>query len=85
MRDTPTDTNFFHRAEMEDTRVGAGAKDDPADVARQGFEALMKNKQKVLAGSAKTKVQGAAAKVLPDGVKAQMHRRMAEPGSAPSE
>jgi short-subunit dehydrogenase len=81
----PTDTNFFHRAEMEDTRVGAGAKDDPAQVAKQGFEALMKDKQKVIAGSAKTKVQGVAAKVLPDRATAEMHRRMAEPGSAPSE
>jgi len=81
----PTDTNFFHRAEMDDTRVGAGTKDDPAQVARQGFEALMKDKQKVVAGSAKTKAQGVAAKVLPDLAKAEMHRRMAEPGSAPQE
>ena len=77
----PTDTNFFHRAEMDDTRVGAGAKDDPAIVAEQGFEALMKGKEKVVAGSAKTKVQGAASKVMPDSAKAQMHRKMAEPGS----
>ncbi|WP_433828541.1 SDR family NAD(P)-dependent oxidoreductase [Actinoplanes sp. CA-015351] len=78
----PTDTNFFHRAEMDDTRVGAGAKDDPAAVAKQGFEALMKGKEKVVAGSVKTKVQGAASKVMPDSVKAEMHRKMAEPGSA---
>ena len=44
----------------------------------------MKGKGKVVAGGASTKVQGAAAKVLPDGVKAQMHRSMAEPGSADS-
>ncbi|MFI5894982.1 SDR family NAD(P)-dependent oxidoreductase [Actinoplanes sp. NPDC051513] len=78
----PTDTNFFHRAEMDDTRVGASDKDDPAQVARQGFEALMKEKEKVIAGSSKTKVQGVAAKMLPDKAKAEMHRRMAEPGSA---
>jgi short-subunit dehydrogenase len=78
----PTETNFFHRAEMDDTKVGASKKDDPAVVAKQGFEALMKDKQKVVAGSAKTKVQGAAAKVMPDKAKAEMHRRMAEPGSA---
>jgi short-subunit dehydrogenase len=79
----PTDTNFFHRAEMDDTRVGAGPKDDPAVVAKQGFEAMMKGKEKVVAGSAKTRIQGAASKVLPDSVKAEMHRGMAEPGSAP--
>ena len=78
----PTDTNFFHRAEMDDTKVGAGTKDDPAQVAEQGFEALMKGKQKVVAGSAKTKTQGAMSKVLPDKAKAEMHRKMAEPGSA---
>jgi uncharacterized protein len=78
----PTDTNFFHRAEMDDTRVGAGAKDDPAMVAKQGFEALSKGKEKVIAGSVRTKVQGVASKVMPDSAKAEMHRRMAEPGSA---
>jgi short-subunit dehydrogenase len=78
----PTDTNFFHRAEMDDTKVGASEKDDPADVAKQGFEAMLKEKQKVVAGSLKTKAQGVAAKVMPDSMKAEMHRKMAEPGSA---
>ena len=77
----PTDTNFFHRAEMDDTKVGSSKKDDPAQVAKQGFEAMMKGKDKIVAGSVKTKVQGAASKVMPDGAKAQMHRKMAEPGS----
>jgi len=77
----PTDTNFFHRAEMDDTKVGTGPKDDPALVAKQGFEAMLKDKEKVIAGSARTKVQGVAAKVLPDSRTAEMHRRMAEPGS----
>jgi short-subunit dehydrogenase len=77
----PTDTNFFHRAEMDDTRVGSGAKDDPAQVAEQGFEALMKGEEKVVSGSVKTKVQATASKVMPDSAKAKMHRKMAEPGS----
>jgi short-subunit dehydrogenase len=77
----PTDTNFFHRAEMDDTKVGSSSKDDPAVVAKQGFEALQKGKEKVVAGSLKTKVQGAASKVMPDSAKAQMHRKMAEPKS----
>jgi hypothetical protein len=66
---------------MDDTRVGASGKDDPAVVAEQGFEAMRKDKEKVLAGSLKTRTQGAAAKVLPDRVNAEMHRKMAEPGS----
>ncbi|MDR7327346.1 MULTISPECIES: SDR family NAD(P)-dependent oxidoreductase [Catenuloplanes] len=78
----PTDTNFFHRADMDDTRVGASSKDDPAVVAEQGIEALLKGKEKVVAGSVMTKVQGAASKVMPDSAKAKMHAKMAEPGSA---
>jgi len=78
----PTDTNFFHRAGMDDTKVGASAKDDPADVAKQGFEALMGGKDQVLAGSLKTKLQGAAAKIMPATLNAEQHRGMAEPGSA---
>jgi short-subunit dehydrogenase len=75
----PTDTNFFHRAEMDDTPVGEGKKDDPAQVAAQGFAALMDGKNKIVAGSLKTKVQGALNDVLPDKVKAKAHRAMAEP------
>jgi short-subunit dehydrogenase len=78
----PTDTEFFERAEMEDTKVGAGEKDDAAEVARQGFEALMDGRQKVVAGSLKNKLQTAVAGVIPDSAKAEMHRNMAEPGSA---
>jgi uncharacterized protein len=77
----PTDTEFFDRAEMQDTAVGSGSKDDPAQVAAQGFRALMAGEQKVVAGSLSTKAQGLANKVLPDGLKAKAHRRMAEPGS----
>ncbi len=76
----PTDTNFFHRAGMDDTKVGQASKDDPAQVAKQGFDALMGGNDKVIAGSAQTKAQGVASKVLPDKLKAAVHRQMAEPG-----
>jgi short-subunit dehydrogenase len=78
----PTETEFFHRADMDDTKVGASNKDDPAQVAEQGFRALMKGEAKVVAGSLSTKAQEAGNKVLPDAVKAAAHRKMAEPGSA---
>jgi short-subunit dehydrogenase len=78
----PTETEFFERAEMLDTKVGASDKDDPAVVARQGFEALMKGEERVVGGGLKTKVMAAAAKVTPDSMKAEQHRKMAEPGSA---
>jgi len=77
----PTDTHFFERADMTDTKVGAGPKDDPAKVAQQGFEALMKGDDHVVAGSFKNKVQAVAGKAMPDTAKAEMHRKMAEPGS----
>ena len=78
----PTDTNFFHRAGMDDTKVGADKKDDPAIVAKQAFEALMAGKDDLVAGSLKTKVQGNISKVLPDTVNAEQHRQLTEPGSA---
>lgn len=77
----PTETNFFHRAGMDDTAVGAGEKADPTDVAREGFEALMAGKDQVVAGTFKTKVQSVLAEVTPETVKAEMHRKMSEPGS----
>ncbi|GAA2880533.1 SDR family NAD(P)-dependent oxidoreductase [Pseudonocardia halophobica] len=80
----PTETNFFHRAEMDDTKVGASDKDDPAQVARQGVDALLSGDQKVVAGSLSTKAQALANDVLPDRLKAGAHRKMAEPGSAES-
>ena len=76
----PTDTNFFHRAGMDDTAVGrSSSKDDPAQVAEQGFKALFDEDDKVVAGSATTKLTGAMNKVLPDKLKAAAHRQMAEP------
>jgi uncharacterized protein len=77
----PTDTEFFERADMEDTKVGSGKKDDPADVARDGFEALMAGDERVVSHSLSTKLQGRGSRFLPDSAKAKLHGSMAEPGS----
>ena len=77
-----TETNFFHRAGMDDTKLGASEKDDAAEVAREGYEALMAGKDHVVAGSFKNKMQAAAGHGLPDPLVAQMHRKQSEPGSA---
>lgn len=61
---------------------GASEKDDPAVVAREGFEALMAGKDHVVAGSFRTRVQAPAGQVLPDPVVAGMHRGQSDPGSA---
>ena len=78
----PTDTQFFERAGLEDTKLGTGKKDDPALVARQGFKALMEGKAKVNAGSFASKAQSKAMKVLPDKATATMHLQKSQPGSA---
>ena len=78
----PTDTEFFERADMMDTKVDQGPKDDPAEVARQGVDAVLAGEARVTGGGLKTRVQDLASKVMPDKAKAAMHRNMAEPGSA---
>ena len=70
----PTETNFFSRAGMADTLMGRSrSKDDPADVAKQGFEAMQAGRERVVASSVVTKVQETVNGVLPDKVKAKLH------------
>ena len=78
----PVDTEFFARGDMMDTSVGTDPnKSDPADVAKDGWNAVMGGKASVFSGW-KTKVQGVLANVTPGSVLAEQHRKMAEPGSA---
>jgi short-subunit dehydrogenase len=77
-----TDTEFFDRAEMNDTKVANGKKDDPAEVAKAGFEAMMKGKDKVIAASLKSKVEGIVGELLPEPAKAAMQAKQTKPGSA---
>jgi uncharacterized protein len=76
-----TETDFFERADMLDTRVGTQKKDDPADVADAGFKAMMNGDGDVVSGW-QNKLQAAIASVMPAGFVAEQHRKMAEPGSA---
>ena len=76
-----TETEFFKRARMTETKVGRAEKDDPAEVALTGYEAMMKGERSVVHGLM-NKLQVAGAKVLGGGVAAEMHRREAEPGTA---
>jgi short-subunit dehydrogenase len=79
----PTDTDFFHRAGMDDTQTGQEGKHDsePEDVARQGLDALFAGKDHVYAASFKTKMEGMLANLVPGSVKGAMHERMAKPVS----
>lgn len=77
-----TETNFFHRAGADDTKLGSSEKDDPAEVAKDGFEAMMAGKDHVVAGSFKNKLEAAAGYALPDPMVAKAHAAQAAPGSA---
>jgi len=79
----PTETEFFQRADMMDTSVGTAKKDDAAMVAETGWEAMMDDTGSVVAGW-KNKIQAALSHYTPTPVLAEMHRRMAEPGTAKS-
>ncbi len=77
-----TDTHFFERAAMLDTRLAADPnKADPAEVARVGFDAMMNEKADVVVGL-KNKLEVAVMKVLPSNIAARQHRKKAEPGGA---
>jgi short-subunit dehydrogenase len=79
-----TDTEFFERADMLDTKVGSDPKKaDPADVAKVGYRAMLRGEGDVVAGF-KNKLQAAVAAVTPQSVLAEQHRKMAEPGSGNS-
>jgi short-subunit dehydrogenase len=77
----PVDTDFFHRADMDNTQVGTEGKkeSEPYDVAKQGYDALMKGEKHVYAASLMTKIQGAVANLVPDALKSSMHDKMAKP------
>jgi short-subunit dehydrogenase len=79
-----TETDFFERADMTDTKVGSGEKAHASDVAKTGFDAMMKGELKVVAGFA-NKMRAAISHIAPDSTLAEMHRGMAEPGSGKSE
>lgn len=76
-----TETEFFERADMLDTKVGAGKKQAADEVAKIGFEAMMRGESDVVTGW-QNKLRAAIARVMPSTVTAEQHRHMAKPGSA---
>jgi uncharacterized protein len=73
-----TQTEFFERAGLMDTKIGQSKKDDPADVAKIGFEAMMNGDGDVVAGWY-NKLQSAIANIMPASLLAEQHRKQAEP------
>lgn len=76
-----TETEFFERADMMDTKIGQSKKADAAKVAKAGFEAMMKGEGEVITGW-QNKLRAAIASVLPAEITAEQHRKTAAPGSA---
>ncbi|WP_263383561.1 SDR family oxidoreductase [Granulicella arctica] len=77
----PVDTDFFHRAGMDNTQVGQEGKkeSEPYNVAKQGYDALIKGEKHVYAASLMTKIEGAVANLVPDALKSSMHEKMSKP------
>ena len=76
-----TETEFFERADMLDTKVGTDKKQPPAEVAKAGFAAMMKGDGDVVTGWS-NKLRAAISHIAPSAVLAEAHRKMAAPGSA---
>jgi short-subunit dehydrogenase len=76
-----TETDFFERADMLDTKVGTQKKQSAAEVAKLGFEAMMKGEGDVVTGW-NNKLRAAISHIMPAGALAEMHRREAGPGTA---
>ncbi len=76
-----TDTDFFERADMEDTAVATGPKSSPDEVAARGFEALMTGQPQVVAGSLKEKLMTSGSGLIPDPLAAEVVAGQTRPGS----
>ncbi len=77
-----TETEFFATADMGDTKVAERKKDEPADVAKEGFEAMMAGKDKVIASNIKSKLEGLMSELLPEPLKAKLQASQTKPGTA---
>ena len=73
-----TDTDFFNKANMENSKAVQGERADPADVAKDGYEALMRGDDKVISGFS-NKVQVNMSNVIPDSSVAETMFKKQEP------
>lgn len=73
-----TDTNFFDRAGMEDSKVLETKLADPAKVAKAGFDALMEDDGHV-AAPLRSKFMASLANIIPDEVMTSMAEKQQKP------
>jgi short-subunit dehydrogenase len=76
-----TETEFFERADMTDTKVGTEKKMSAAEVAEAGFAAMLKGEGDVVTGWT-NKLRAAISNILPEGALAELHRKQSAPGTA---
>jgi short-subunit dehydrogenase len=76
-----TETDFFARADMLDTKAGASEKQSPVEVAEIGFQAMLRGDGHVVAGW-ENKLRAALTRLATPDMLAEQHRKIAEPGSA---
>lgn len=76
-----TETEFFERADLMDTKVGVQKKQAADEVARLGFDAMMRGEGDVITGW-NNKLRAAISNLIPNEALAEQHRKLAEPGSA---
>ena len=76
-----TESKFFERAGLMDTAIGVAKKDDTAEVAKTGFDAMMRGDADIVTGL-KNKIETSVANVTPAAMLARQHRKQAEPGTA---
>jgi len=73
-----TDTDFFNKAEMQNSKITDTKLSDPAKVAKDGYEALMKGDDKIVSGF-KNKVMVSMSNVMPDSTVAEQMNQMQKP------
>jgi short-subunit dehydrogenase len=75
-----TDTDFFNKADMLDSKAvqDKSSMSDPADVAKDGYEALMSGTDRVVSGF-KNKAQVTMSAVTPDSLSAHMMNEQQKP------
>ncbi len=78
-----TETEFFERAGLQNTKLGTSKKADPADVAKAGFKAMMAGDDQVVPGW-HAKLEKLLANITPSPMAAKQHAKMAAPGTGES-
>ena len=74
----PSDVDLAHGADMEGAGVCVNCTNDPAEVARRAYEALMQENDHARASSIPTKPRGKLVKFVPAGLRVDRHLKLAQ-------